>query len=64
MGIYLNWFSHEPNTWERGALKVLINRACTLCSTDYHLKEELRYLEKIFVYISTMVSKTNHEKGS
>ena len=28
---------------------MLINRAYTLCSTDYHLKEELRYLEKVFV---------------
>ena len=56
---YLNWFSHAPNTWKRGTLKVLINRAYTLCSTDYHLKEELRYLEKF-----TMVSKTNDEKGS
>ena len=33
----------------KGTLKVLINRAYTLCSTDYHLKEELRYLEKVFV---------------
>ena len=40
--IYLNWFSH-------GTLKVLINRAYTLYSTDYHLKEELRYLEKVFI---------------
>ena len=28
---------------------MLINRAYTLCSTDYRLKEELRYLEKVFV---------------
>ena len=47
--IYLNWLSHAPNTWKRGTLKVLINRTYTLCSTDYHLKEELRYLEKVFV---------------
>ena len=30
-------------------LKVLINCAYTFCSTDYDLKEELRYLEKVFV---------------
>ena len=47
--IYLNWLSHAPNTWKRGTLKVLINRVYTLCSTNYHLKEELRYLEKVFV---------------
>ena len=47
--IYLNWLSHAPNTWKRGTLKVLINRTYTLFSTDYHLKEELGYLEKVFV---------------
>ena len=34
---------------EKGTLKVLINRAYTLCSTDYHLKEELWYLGKAFL---------------
>ena len=34
---------------KEGHKKVLINRAYTLCSTDYHLKEELRCLEKVFV---------------
>ena len=47
--IYLNWLWHAPNTWKRGTLKVMINRTYKLCSTDYHLKEELRYLEKVFV---------------
>ena len=44
MDIYLNWFSHMPNTWKRG-----INCTYTLCLTDYHLKEELLYLVKVFV---------------
>ena len=48
-GIYLNWFSHAPNTWKSGQLKVFINRVYTLCSTDYYLKEKLDYLEKVFV---------------
>ena len=47
--IYLNWFSHAPNTWKRETLKLLINRAYTLCSTDYHLKEELPWLENVSV---------------
>ena len=47
--IYLNWFSHAPNIWKRGTLKVLINRAYTLCLTDYHLKYKFRYLKKVFV---------------
>ena len=47
--IYLSWFSHLSNTWKRGTLKVLINRAYTLFSMDCHLEEELCYLEKVFV---------------
>ena len=49
MDIYLNLFLYAPNAWKRGTLKVLINCVYTLCSTDYHLKEELRYLEKVFI---------------
>ena len=30
-------------------LEVLINRVYPSSSTDYHLKEELHYLEKVFV---------------
>ena len=30
-------------------MQTSINRAYTLYSTDYHLKEELRYLGKLFV---------------
>ena len=47
--ICLNWFSHDPNTWKKGPLKLLINRAYKLCPADYHLKEELYYLKKVFV---------------
>ena len=46
--IYLNWISHAPNIWKRGTLQVLINCPNILCSTGYHLKEELYYLEKVF----------------
>ena len=48
-GIYSNWFSYTLNSLKRGTLKVLINRAYTLCSADYYRKEELLYLEKVFV---------------
>ena len=47
--VHLNWFSHASNTWKRGILKELINSAYGLFSTDYHLKEKLPYLEKVFV---------------
>ena len=49
MDIYLNWFLHASNTWKRGTSKMLIEYVYTFCSTEYHLKEELRYLEKVFV---------------
>ena len=45
----LIWLLHAPSAWKRRTLKVLINRAYTLYWTDYHQKEELGYLEKVFV---------------
>ena len=46
--IYLNWGSFAPVTWKRGTLKTLFNRAYIVCSTDYHLKEELEDLRYVF----------------
>ena len=49
-GIYLNWFSFAPNTWKRGTLKNLVNRAYNIYSTEYLLKKELLHLEKKFIF--------------
>ena len=41
--IYLNyWGSFAPVSWRMGTLKTLLNRAYTLCSTEYHIKKETR----------------------
>ena len=46
--IYLNWSSFAPVTWKRGTLKKLFNKTFIVCSTDYHLKEELGHLKYVF----------------
>ena len=51
--IYLDWQSFARNTWKRGTLKVLISRASNICSTNYHLPNELKHLENFFQYSSS-----------
>ena len=46
--IYLNWNVLAPDTWKRGTLKTLVERACIVRSTEDLLDKELRYLEKVF----------------
>ena len=48
--IYLNWHSFATNSWKRGTLKILINRAYNICSTNYHLSNELKHLGNVFRY--------------
>ena len=48
--IYLNWQYFAPNTLKRDTFKVLINRAYNICSTNYHLTNELKHLENVFRY--------------
>ena len=40
--IYLNWNAFAPDTWKRGTLKALVERAYTVCSTKDFLDKELR----------------------
>ena len=47
--IYLNWNTFAPVTWKRGTLRTLVQRAYLVCSTETYLKEELTYLEKVFI---------------
>ena len=46
--IYLNWNVFAPDTWKRGILKALVERAYIVCSTNELLPEELKYLVKVF----------------
>ena len=47
--IYLNWNAFAPVSWKRGTLRTLVQRAYFVCSTESYLKEELTYLEKVFI---------------
>ena len=46
--IYLNWNVFAPDTWKRGILKTLVERAYIVCSTNELLPEELKYFVKVF----------------
>ena len=45
---YLNWNAFALDTWKRGTLKTLAERAYIMCSTNELLQMELKYLEKVF----------------
>ena len=47
-GIYLNENAFAPDTWKRGTLKTLAERAYRACSTNELLQKELKYLVKVF----------------
>ena len=51
--IYLYWFLHVPSTSQRRMLTLLLNHAYKLYSTDYYPRQELCYLEKIFIRNNT-----------
>ena len=46
--IYLHWNVFGPDTWKRGTLKTLLERAYIVCSTNELLQKELKYLVRVF----------------
>ena len=46
--IYLNWNVFVPDTWKRGILKTLVERAYIVCSTNGLLPKELKYFVNVF----------------
>ena len=46
--IYLNWNVFTPDTWKRGILKTLVERAYIVCSTNELLPKELKYFVNVF----------------
>ena len=44
----MNWNAFAPDTWEKGTLKALVERAYTVCSTKDFLDKKLKYLQKVF----------------
>ena len=45
--IYLDWYSFCPQSWKRGTLKSLVQRAHLICSTEDLLKTELNHIQKV-----------------
>ena len=41
--ICLNWSSHAPATWKGKTLRITLNRAYTICSTENYLQEEIKF---------------------
>ena len=50
--IYLNLNSFCPQSWRRGTLKSLVQRAKLICSTEKLLKTELNHIQKVFLQIN------------
>ena len=46
--IYIHWNAFAPETWKRGTLRTLTQRAYTVCSNEKLLTEELLYLRRSF----------------
>ena len=46
--IYMNWYSFALKTWKMETLKILIESAILISSTEELLNEELKHLEKVF----------------
>ena len=45
--IYLSWNSFCPQSWKRGTLKSLVQRAHLICSTEDLMKTELKHIQKV-----------------
>ena len=44
-----NWNLFRPQSWKRGTLKLLVQRARLICSTEDLLKTELNHIKKVFL---------------
>ena len=47
--VYLNWYSFCPKERKRGIFRSLVQQAFIICSSSHLLKEELKFLEYVFV---------------
>ena len=46
--IYINWNAHAPTEWKVRTLRNLIKQAKIICSGESLVKEEMKYLTKVF----------------
>ena len=56
--LYINWNSHAPMEWKIGALRSLVKRTKTVCSTSVLLHQEIEHLKAIFTEINEYPIKT------
>ena len=47
--VYLNWYSFCPRGWKREAFRSLVQQFNIICSSSHLLKQELKYLEDVFI---------------
>ena len=50
--VYVHWKAHAPKSWKIGTLKGLFRRAFVVSSSDINLKNEIEFLENIFVKVN------------
>ena len=50
--LYINWNTHAPIQWKRGALKNLIQRSILICSNGQLLEDGLNYLGNVFIKVN------------
>ena len=50
--LYINWNTHAPIQWKRGALKNLIQRSILICSNGELLEDGLNYLGNVFIKVN------------
>ena len=55
---YINWNSNTPMEWKIGALRNLVKRARTVCSTTMLLDQEIEQLKAVFTGINEYSIKT------
>ena len=46
--IYINWNAHAPTEWKMGTFRNLIKLEKLICSDESLVKEEMKYLTKVF----------------
>lgn len=51
--LYINWNAHALLEWKIGALRNLVKRAKTVCSTKTLLHQEIEHLKVVFTGINS-----------
>ena len=67
--VYLNWNAFAPISWKRGTVKILIESAYLICSTDELRNRELEvsyennsYLKYVIKYVLQQISEQHNNE--